>query len=97
MNKKIKERVLEEYQYIMKKQYTIREIGNIFAVSKSTVHKDLNDRLLSISMKKYIKVKDIFNKHIDERHIKGGEATRKKYNKIRGENDERYRDRFGYS
>jgi len=75
----ISERVLNESDYILKTGYTIREIAKKFKVSKSTVHKDLNERLKKINKEKYIKVKNILNYHIDVRHIRGGESTRIKY------------------
>lgn len=79
MNKNIINRVLKESKYIIDKDKTIREIASIFKVSKSTVHKDLNERLKLLDKNIYLDVKQIFNKHIDNRHIKGGESTKKKY------------------
>lgn len=79
MNKNIINRVLKESKYIIDKDKTIREIASIFKVSKSTVHKDLNERLKLLDKNIYLDVKQIFNKHIDSRHIKGGESTKKKY------------------
>ena len=79
MNKNIINRVLKESKYIIDKDKTIREIASIFKVSKSTVHKDLNERLKLLDKNTYLDVKQIFNKHIDNRHIKGGESTKKKY------------------
>ena len=90
-------RITKEVEFILKKECTIRDLANIFGVSKSTVHKDLNDRLLDINKEKYYKVKKIFNKHILQRHINGGEATRKKYIDMKGGKNERYRNRFRYS
>lgn len=75
----INERVLNETQVILKNGYTIREIAKIFNVSKSTVHKDLNERLLKIDKEKYKKVNEILKYHIDIRHIRGGESTKLKY------------------
>lgn len=75
----INERVKEEANYILKTGYTIREIAKVFNVSKSTVHKDLNERLYKIDMNKYEKVKEILDYHTNIRHIRGGESTRKKY------------------
>ena len=75
----INERVLNEAQYILKTGYTIREIANIFNVSKSTVHKDLHERLLKIDKVKYKKVDEIFKYHTNIRHIRGGESTKQKY------------------
>ena len=79
MNKKIVNRVYKEYDYIMNTKSTIRKIAEIFNVSKSTVHKDLSNRLLELDYNKYVKVSKILKHHIDIRHIRGGEATRKKY------------------
>lgn len=79
MNKNIINRVLKESKYIIDKDKTIREIASTFKVSKSTVHKDLNERLKLLDKNTYLDVKQIFNKHIDNRHIKGGESTKKKY------------------
>ena len=97
VNKNIKIRIIDEVELILKRECTIRELANIFGVSKSTIHKDLNDRLLDINKEKYYKVKKIFNKHIQQRHINGGEATRQKYIDMKGGKNERYRNRFRYS
>lgn len=97
VNKNIKLRIINEVEYMLKKECTIRELAKIFLVSKSTVHKDLNDRLLYINEEKYYEVKKIFDKHIKERHINGGQATKKKYKAMKGGNNERYRNRFRYS
>lgn len=75
----IKSRVLKETEYILKTGYTIREIANYFHVSKSTVHKDLHERLKSIDKNKYEKVDKVLKYHTKIRHIRGGESTRKKY------------------
>lgn len=82
MKDKIKKRVLEEAKYMIKTNKTIREIAKKFNVSKSTVHKDLKDKLKKIDQIKYEKVEGIIKKHIEIRHIKGGESTRKKYKKL---------------
>lgn len=75
----IKSRVLKETEYILKTGYTIREIANYFNVSKSTVHKDLHERLKYIDKNKYDEVDKILKYHTCIRHIRGGESTRKKY------------------
>ena len=61
---------------------TLREIAKVFNVSKSTVHKDLKEKLKSIDNVLYEKVKIILNEHIKVRHIRGGESTKKKYLKL---------------
>ena len=79
MNKKIMERVIEESDYIIKTNKTVREIASIFKVSKSTVHKDLSDRLLEINKEKYNEVSKILQYHTEIRHIKGGETKKTKF------------------
>lgn len=79
MNKYIIDRVTNEANILIDTKLTIREIAKLFNVSKSTVHKDLNERLAEIDKEKYIIIKDIFDEHIKTRHIKGGESTRLKY------------------
>ena len=76
MSDYIKKRVLEESIYIINTEDTIREIAKKFNVSKSTVHKDLQERLYQIDINKYNIIKKIMNEHIETRHIKGGESTR---------------------
>lgn len=85
MKKNIKKRVLEESYYMLKTKETIRNIAQVFNVSKSTVHKDLNERLIEIDQQLYNKIKKIINYHIEVRHIRGGESTKKKYLKLQKE------------
>ena len=79
MSDYIKKRVLEESIYIINTEDTIREVAKKFNVSKSTVHKDLTDRLKEIDNEVYIKVSNILKYHLDIRHIRGGESTKRKY------------------
>ena len=72
-------RVIEEANYIIETKNTVRQMAKIFNVSKSTVHKDLHDRLLEIDYNKYTEVEKILKYHADVRHIRGGESTKKKY------------------
>ena len=81
MNSIIMKRVLDEADYILKTKQTIREIANIFNVSKSTVHKDLHERLALLNVNLFNEVDSILKCHIDIRHIRGGESTKKKYKK----------------
>ncbi len=81
MNQIIKKRALEEAEFIKKTKLTIREISKVFNVSKSTVHKDLRERLKILDYKLYIEVDSILNQHLMARHIKGGLSTQKKYKK----------------
>ncbi len=79
MNKYIISRVLEEAHYMIKNKSTVRDIANVYQVSKSTVHKDLQERLREINGSLHEKVDSIFREHIETRHIKGGESTKQKY------------------
>ena len=79
MNKNIINRVIEESNYIVSTGNTVREMAKIFGISKSTIHKDLRERLLEIDHEMYKKVSDILEYHINVRHIRGGESTRKKF------------------
>ena len=79
MNRIISNRVIKEANYIINTNDTVRAIAKIFKVSKSTVHKDLHERLKEINIDLYNKVECILKYHIDIRHIRGGESTRLKY------------------
>ena len=81
MDKTIERRVLEEAKYIIKTKENIRNTAKYFNVSKSTVHKDIQHRLIKISPINYEKVENILKEHLKIRHIKGGEATKEKYAK----------------
>ncbi|MBQ7137183.1 MAG: sporulation transcriptional regulator SpoIIID [Bacilli bacterium] len=82
MDKYIVNRVLEEASYMLEHKSTVRDIANIYKVSKSTVHKDLQDRLREINVKLHCEVDKIFKEHIEVRHIRGGESTKQKYLRI---------------
>lgn len=79
MEKRIIDRVISEGEYIINTGKTVRDIALVFGVSKSTVHKDLSDRLLEIDAKMYSDVAKILRYHSDIRHIRGGESTRQKF------------------
>lgn len=69
-------------QYILENNATVRATANKFGISKSTVHKDVSERLLKIQPQLYNEVKKILEKNKQERHIRGGMATKKKYEEI---------------
>lgn len=81
MDKKIIARIKEEAEYLLKTKETLRNIAKKFNVSKSTVHKDISERLIKISPELFEKVRIILDEHIMIRHIKGGESTKEKYQK----------------
>ena len=79
MRTNIEERAVSLARYIIENRATVRSAAKKFGVSKSTVHKDLSERLPSINRGLYRQVKEILNENKAERHIRGGIATRKKY------------------
>lgn len=83
MSKSIIKRVNDIADYIINTKETIRETAKKFNVSKSTVHKDIGERLYTIDINKYYIIKKIMTEHIETRHIKGGESTRRLFLKKR--------------
>ena len=83
MSAYIIKRVLEIADHIIDTKDTIRKTAKKFNISKSTVHKDLQERLSQIDINKYNVVKKIMDEHIETRHIKGGESTRQLFLKKR--------------
>ena len=75
----IEERVLELARYIIDTRSTVRDAAKKFRVSKSTVHKDVTERLLEINPGLASEVKDVLENNKAERHLRGGMATREKY------------------
>ena len=65
--------------YIIENRATVRAAAKKFGVSKSTVHKDLQDRLPQFNRSLYLQVKEVLEVNKAQRHIRGGMATRKKY------------------
>lgn len=74
-------RVLEIGNHIVRTHATVREAASVFGVSKSTVHKDVTERLPRIDKELAAKAKRVLELNKAERHIRGGEATRKKYSR----------------
>ena len=77
----IKQRVIKEAKYIAETNATVRQTAIVFHFSKSTVHKDVSERLKSIDKELYKVVKKVLEKNLSERHIRGGLATKRKYKK----------------
>ena len=65
--------------YIVENNATVRATAQKFGISKSTVHKDVTQVLKNSNKSLYLDVKSVLNKNKEERHIRGGEATKKKY------------------
>ena len=83
MHDQLTERVVEEGRYIAQTGATVRATAKVFHFSKSTVHKDVSERLEKIYLELYKKVQKVLEKNLLERHLRGGEATRVKYLKNR--------------
>lgn len=81
MKKSIQSRILNEADLMLKTNKTIREIAKNSNVSKSTVHKDLSERLFKVDETIANNISDIMKDHLNTRHIRGGEATKNKYQK----------------
>ena len=79
MRYKGKERCEILGEYLVANRATVRAVAARFAISKSTVHKDVTERLLHKNPALYASVKEILDENKSERHLRGGEATRKKY------------------
>ena len=83
MSKRIEERVIEVAHYIIDSKDTVRGSAKKFGLSKSTIHKDVSQRLEKINKALYTEVRKILNENKAERHIRGGLATKKKYEKLK--------------
>ncbi len=79
------ERAVRAAEYIVETKATVRAAAKRFGVSKSTVHKDVSERLSRIDGALYREVKQILEQNKQERHLRGGEATKRKYEKQRTE------------
>lgn len=79
MQQYIEERILELANYTIQTRSTVRETASKYGISKSTVHKDLQDRLPSVNQKLYHDVNEVLMLNKSERHIRGGLATKNKY------------------
>ena len=79
MRNEARDRAVNLGEYIIKTGATVRAAAKVFCVSKSTVHKDISERLRKIDPPLYRAVKKIMDKTKSERHIRGGDATRRKY------------------
>jgi len=75
----IEERVIELANYIVEKRTTVRSAAKKFGISKSTVHKDVTERLEQIDSLLAEEVRKVLDENKAERHIRGGQATKAKY------------------
>ena len=75
----IEERAIELAHFVVENKSTVREAAKKFYISKSTVHKDIVERLQVFDRELYLQVKQVLDENKAERHLRGGMATRKKY------------------
>lgn len=79
MKSHIEQRAIIIGNYILEKKTTVRQTAKVFGVSKSTVHKDVTERLEEVYPLLAKEVKQVLEKNKSERHIRGGMATKLKY------------------
>ncbi len=79
MKGNVEERAVKLGEYIIEKKTTVRDSAKVFGISKSTVHKDLTARLPRLNPGLYKEVRAVLDVNKEERHLRGGEATRRKY------------------
>ncbi|MEA5143807.1 MAG: sporulation transcriptional regulator SpoIIID [Oscillibacter sp.] len=79
MKGNIEERACELAVYIIENRTTVRAAAKKYGISKSTVHKDLSERLPLYNRPLYLQVKEVLEENKAQRHIRGGMATRRKY------------------
>ncbi len=79
MTDTIEKRACELAVYMIETGATVRAAARHFGISKSTVHKDLSQRLKQVNQNLYLQVRQVLDENKRERHIRGGMATRRKY------------------
>ena len=79
MKGSVEERAIELGEYIIENNATVRAAAGKFHISKSTVHKDVSDRLKTVNPQLYDRVREVLEVNKAQRHIRGGIATREKY------------------
>ena len=74
-------RIINEAKFILVNKSTVRQTAKAFGVSKSTVHKDLTQKLFKLDRELYTSVKNLLQINLQERHLRGGQATKLKFKK----------------
>lgn len=82
---KEKERCVQLAEYLVSHETTVRATAQHFGISKSTVHKDISEKLPQIQHRLYDEARRIMDQNKAERHIRGGQATKNKYSALRRE------------
>ena len=78
-----KERCLIIASYMLENKSTVRAVAKRFGISKSTVHKDVTQNLKMVNVELYKQIHDLLEKNKQERHLRGGEATKQKFLKMK--------------
>ena len=81
MTEELQKRACEVAVYLIETGATVRAAARHFGISKSTVHKDLSQRLKQYNYELYVQARQVLDRNKQERHIRGGMATKRKYEK----------------
>ncbi len=82
MKEDLVERIMNVANHILKTHDTIRKTAKIYGYSKSTIHHDVSIKLKNIDFNLYQRTKQVLDENFAEKHIRGGEATRKRYKEL---------------
>ncbi len=85
MREEVRLRVMQAAEHILETGATVRACAAKFGVSKTTIHKDVRDRLPRVDAELCAQVDEVLRKNLRERHLRGGDATREKFRRLRGE------------
>ena len=87
MREEVRLRVMQAAEHILETGATVRACAGKFGVSKTTIHKDMRERLPQMDGELSRRVDEVLQKNLRERHLRGGEATRKKSSALRDAED----------
>jgi len=85
LNYTVEDRAAELGEYIVRNNATVRSAAKVFGISKSTVHTDVSERLKKSDYALYVKVRKVLDENKAQRHIRGGLATKEKYEHLKSE------------
>ena len=83
MREEVRLRVMQAAEHILETGATVRACAGKFSVSKTTIHKDMRERLPKMDADLSRRVDAVLQRNLQERHLRGGEATRRKYSELR--------------
>ena len=83
MREEVRLRVMQAAEHILETRATVRACAGKFGVSKTTIHKDMRERLPKMDADLSRRVDAVLQRNLQERHLRGGEATRRKYSELR--------------